>query len=66
MPETTNMLANPFFSLSAGTSLTNAADDDLFDSMELLGLGLPELKLTRQNGRYFDVEEGRDERGIVV
>ena len=74
MPETTHALTNLFSFRSSsfsGLAQTNAAFDfthsiDSLDDMELFGMGLPELKLTRQNGKYYDVDDGCDEYSVVA
>ena len=65
MPENFDLTATSRFDLANTlTSLQQTGHDTIvgfdieqLEELDLGGLGLPELKLTRQHGRYYDADE---------
>lgn len=74
MPETINLTNRPYFAQGVSFSdltimavgITYTTSEDPMGEVELHDMILPELKLTRQHGKYFDREDDCGDRELSL
>lgn len=74
MPEIIDLSSKSYFSEGLNfadlarmtVGVTYSANSEPFGDLELHDFALPELKLTRQHGRYFDTEEDCNNGALVL